>query len=199
MKKLLLIGIASALSSMIPAQAKTVVFNDTFAASTLNGTSTPVGTSPATSTSYDVATTKNGTSCAIVPNDLLLKLSGGTSAGYIELQAVFATTPVQLINVGDNINLTFTFTNTAGTLLFGGSGSVIDVGLYNSGGALPLAGSLTNAGLGSATTFITGNCQDWQGYVGQINFSGAASSIYTRPAQDGTGANNGVQDLLFSN
>ena len=198
MKKLLLIGIASALSSMIPAQAKTVVFNDTFAASTLNGTSTPVGTSPATSTSYDVATTKNGTSCAIVPNDLLLKLSSGTSAGYIELQAMFASTPVQLVNVGDNINLTFTFTNTAGTLLSGGSGSVINVGLFNSGGNLPVAGFLNNAGLGSSTTFITGNCQDWQGYVGQINYSGAASSIFTRPAQDGASPNNGVQDLLFS-
>jgi pectin methylesterase-like acyl-CoA thioesterase len=199
MKKLLLIGVASALASIIPAQAKTVLFNDTFGTSTLNGTSTPVGSSPATSTSYDVASTKNGTTCAIAPNDLLLKLAGGTTAGYIELQSLFASTPVQLVNVGDNINLTVTFTNTAGTLLSGGSGSVIDVGLYNSGGALPIAGGIiNNTGLSGGTTNITGNCQDWQGYVGQINFSGAASSIYTRPAQDGTGANNGVQDLLFS-
>src|SRR6185312_7486756 len=173
MKKLLLIGVASALSSMISAQAKTVIFSDTFATSTLNGTSTPVGSSPATATSYDVATTKNGTTCAINPNDLLLKLSGGTTAGYIELQAIFSTTPVQLVNVGDNINLTVTFTNTSGTLLSGGAGSVIDVGLYNSGGALPVAGTLNNAGLGSTTAHLTGNCQDWQGYVGQINYNGA--------------------------
>lgn len=198
MKKLLLIGLLSALPSMVSVQAKTIVFSDTFGTSTLNGTSTPLGTSPATSTSYDVATTKNGANCTIGQGDLLLKLTGNTTTGYIELQAIFASTPVQLVNVGDSINLTVTFTNTSGTLLFGGSGSVIDVGLFNSGGSLPLAGSLTNAGLGSGTAYITGNCQDWQGYVGQLNYNGAASSIYTRPAQDGASPNNGVQDLLFS-
>src|SRR6185503_13470655 len=93
---------------------------------------------------------------------------------------------------------TVTFTNTSGTLLSGGSGSVIDVGLYNSGGNAPVAGTLNNAGLGGTTAHLTGNCQDWQGYVGQINFSGAASSIFTRPAQDGASPNDGVQDLLFS-
>ena len=198
MKKTLLIGIASILTSIISAPAKTVVFSDTFGTSTLNGTSTPAGSSPATSTSYDVATTKNGTTCAIAQNDLLLKLASGTTAGYIELQAIFSSTPVQLVNVGDNINLTLTFTNTAGTLLSGGAGSVIDVGLYNSGGTVPVAGGLNNTGLSGGNTNITGNCQDWQGYVGQINFSGAASSIFTRPAQDGATPNNGVQDLLFS-
>ncbi len=199
MKKLPLLLLASALPAIITVgRAETVIFTDTFSSSSLNGTSTPGGTPSASSTSYDVASTKNGTSCSIAANQLQMKLGGGTTAGYIELQAIFASTPVQLVNVGDRLNLTFTFTNSAGTLLAGGNGSVIDVGLFNSGGNLPLAGSLNNAGLSSATTYITGNCQNWQGYVGLLNYNGSLSSIYTRPIQNGASPNNGVQDLLFS-
>ncbi|HEU5126185.1 MAG TPA: pectinesterase family protein [Verrucomicrobiae bacterium] len=198
MNKLPLLILASALPVMTGARAETVIFTDTFGSSTLNGTSTPGGTPEASSTSYDVATTKNGTACTIGADRLLMKLTSGTTAGYIELQAIFSSTPVQLVDVGDKLNVTFTFTNSAGTLLTGGNGAVINVGLYNSGGNLPLAGSLNNAGLGSATTFITGNCQNWQGYVGQINTAGSLSSIFTRPIQDGANPNNGVQDLLFS-
>lgn len=127
-----------------------------------------------------------------------MKLSGGTTAGYVELQAIFASSPVQLVDVGDRINVTFTFVNSAGTLLAGGSGSVIDVGLFNSGGSAPAPGLLNNAGLGSATTYIVGYCTNWQGYVGQINYNGSLSSVYTRPVQIGATPNNGVQDLLFS-
>ncbi|HLP77576.1 MAG TPA: pectinesterase family protein [Candidatus Paceibacterota bacterium] len=130
-----------------------------------------------------------------------MKLAGNTTAGYIEVQAIFASMPVQLVDIGDKINLTFTFTNSAGTLLAGGDKSVINVGLFNSGGNLPLAGSLVNAGLSSATTYTSGNCQNWQGYVGKINYNGSQSSIYTRPFQTDfsvNAANNGVQDLLFS-
>lgn len=178
------------------AHAETVIFTDTFSSSTLNGTSTPGGTPTASSTSYDIATTKNGTTCSIGPDRLLMKLSSGTTAGYIELQAIFTSSPVQLVNIGDRINLTFTFTNSAGTLLAGGNGSVINVGLFNSGGATPVAGGLNNAGLGTATTFVTGNCQNWQGYVSQINSNGFVSRITTRPFQ--SAANNANQDLLFS-
>ena len=185
------------LSAPLVSTAKTTIFTDTFGGSTLNGTSTPGGTPSASSTSYDVASTKTGT-CSIGTGKLQVKLGGNTTAGYVELQALFASTPVQLANVGDSINLTLTFTNSAGTLLAGGSGSVMDVGLFNSGGNAPVAGLLNSAGLGSATTYITGNCQDWEGYVGQINYNGALSSIYTRPMQDGASPNNGVQDLLFS-
>ncbi len=179
-------------------RAGTVIFTDTFGnGSTTNQASVPGGTPAASFTSYDIASTKNGTTCFIQTNQLRLQLASGTTAGYIELQAIFTGTPVQLVHVGDSINLTFTFTNVA-NLLAGGAGSVMDVGLFNSGGALPLAGNLVNAGLSSATTYITGNCQNWQGYVGQINYNGALSSIYTRPMQTGASPNNGVQDLLFS-
>ena len=190
---------AATLATTLVCQSQTVIFNDTFEnGSTLNGTSTPGGTPSASSTSYDVASTKTG-SCTIGANLLREKLSSATTAGYVELQAIFTGTPVQLVSVGDSINLTLSFTNSAGTLLAGGAGSVIDVGLFNSDGNLPLAGSLNSAGLGSATTYITGNCQAWQGYVAAINYSGAASSVYTRPVQNGASPNNGVQDLLFSN
>jgi hypothetical protein len=199
MKTLSLLGAVSLLTVPLTAVGQTVIFNDTFGSgSTLNGTSTPGGTAAASSTSYDAASTKTG-SCSISSGLLREKLSSGTTAGYVELQAMFASTPVQLVNIGDSINLTITFTNSAGTLLAGGAGSVIDVGLYYSGGVAPVAGTLNAAGLGSGTTYATGYCQYWQGYVAQINASGSASTILTRPWQTvTTSVNNGVQDLLFS-
>lgn len=175
-----------------------IVFNDTFnGASTLNGTSTPGGTPSASSTSYDVASTKADTTGPTIGSGKLhLALNGGTTAGYTELQAIFAGTPVQLVNVGDSINLTMTFTNVAGTLLAGGNGSVINVGLFNSSGSAPLAGLLNSSGLSSATTYAVGGCTNWQGYVASINYTGQSSKIYTRPVQSGTTSAN--QDLLFS-
>lgn len=198
MKRLPLYLLACAVSAMLPsARAATTVFTDTFASSTTNQVSTPGGTPTASSTSYDIACTKDGRTCTIAANQLRVKLASATTGGWIEMQAIFASTPVQLVNVGDSINLTMVFTNSAGTLLAGGNKSVIDVGLYKSGGTTPVsAAGLCNAGLGSGTTFVTGNCQNWQGYVGQINCSGSASSIFTRPIQ--SAANNANQDLLFS-
>lgn len=201
MKKLTPTIAAALLASSLAGWSATTIFTDTFGSSTTNQTSIPGGTPAASFTSYDIASTKDGRTCTIGGNQLRMKLGSATSAGYIEVQAIFASTPVQLANVGDSINLTFTFTNSAGTLLKGGDKSQIDVGLFNSGGTLPLAGNLVNAGLGSATTYISGNCQNWEGYVGKINYNGTASSIYTRPKQvdfSVNAANNGVQDLLFS-
>lgn len=201
MKTLPLFGVISMLVAPLAAQAQTVVFNDTFnsgSLSTLNGTSTPGGTPSSSSTSYDVASTKTG-SCAITagsPGFLREKLSSGTTAGYMELQALFASTPFQLVNVGDSINLTIVFTNSANTLLAGGAGSVIDAGLFYSGGSAPLAGSLNGAGLSGSATFATGGCTNWQGYVASVNYNGAASTLYTRPVQIGTTSAN--QDLVFS-
>ena len=200
MKTLPLVGVISMLAASLAVQAQTTVFNDTFGSggSTLNGTSTPGGTPTASFTSYDVASTKTG-SCAITagsPGFLREKLSSGTTAGYLELQALFTSTPFQLVNVGDSINLTITFTNSANTLLEGGSGSVIDVGLFNSGGSAPVAGSLNGAGLSGAITYASGNCQNWQGYVASINTNGSVSKIYNRPQQTGTTSAN--QDLVFS-
>lgn len=184
------------LATCVAAWSQTTIFTDTFTAgSTTNQTSTPGGTPTASFTSYDIASGKDGRTCTIGANQLRMKLAGNTTAGYIEMQAVFASTPVQLVNVGDSINMTFTFTNV-GNLLAGGDKSVINVGLYNSGGVTPVPGGLVNGGLANITTFVTGYCQNWQGYVGKINYTTSQSSIYTRPIQ--TSANNANQDLLFS-
>lgn len=198
MKTSSLFALISLLAAPLMTEAQTVIFNDTFAnGSTLNGTSTPGGTPSASSTSYDVASSKADTSGpTIAANKLHFALNAGTTAGYTELQAIFASTPVQLVNVGDSINLTITFTNVANTLLEGGNGSVVALGLYNSGGAKPVAGSLNNSGLGNVNTFTNGFCQFWQGYVAQVNSNTFTSKITTRPYQYNT--NNANQDLLFS-
>jgi hypothetical protein len=197
MKKITLFGIVAMLAAPLAGIGQTVIFNDTFGSSTLNGTSTPGGTPSASSTSYDVASTKAATTGPAISSDRLkLSLNGATTGGYVELQAIFASTPIQLANVGDSINMTITFTNSAGTLLAGGAKSQIDVGLFNSGGTAPLAGSLNSSGLSTATTYASGGCKGWQGYVAMINYINSASTIYTRPVQTGTTSAN--QDLLFS-
>lgn len=200
MKRTTLLALAANLAALT-LHAQTTIFNDTFNnGSTTNGVSVPGGTANASSTSYDLASTKDGRTCTIGPGKFAMKLASGTTAGYIEAQAIFASTPVQLVNVGDSITLTVSFTNTAGTLLIGGNGSVICAGLYYSGSpsVLPLGVSpwLVNAGLGSGTTFPTGFCQNWQGYVTQLSSNTLASKVYTRTNQ--TSANNANQDLLFS-
>ncbi len=200
MKKIPLILLTASLAATQFTRAQTTIFNDTFSSSTTNGISTPGGTPTASSTSYDLASTKDGRTCSIVPGKFQVKLAGGTTAGFIEAQAIFASTPVQLVNVGDSITLTIAFTNTAGTLIIGGSGSVIAAGLYYSGSpsALPVGASpwLVNAGLGAGTTFINGNCQNWQGYASQLSSNTLVSKVFTRTNQ--SAANNANQDLLFS-
>jgi len=122
---------------------------------------------------------------AIAANKLHLALNGTTTGGFLEAQAVFAATPVSLATVGDFITLTYTFTNTGGTLLAGGSASYIFNGLYFSGGSTPVSGgALNNSGLTSTpgSPYGSGNCANWQGYVSRIAANGA-SEAYTRPAQ----------------
>src|ERR1017187_242729 len=200
MKKMPLLLLAATLATPPLLQAQTAIFTDTFGSSTLNGTSTPGGTAAASSTSYDIASTKaDTTGPTIGAGKLKLALNGGTTAGYMEFQALFTSTPVQLVNVGDSINLTFTFTNTSGTLLAGGNGSFINAGLYNSGGSAPLAGSLNSSGLngtaGSANQ--VGGCTNWQGYVVNVNTNSFTSKFFTRPVQFG-GTTSANQDLLYS-
>ena len=199
MKKMPLLLLVATLAAPPFLRAQTAIFTDTFGSSTLNGTSTPGGTPTASSTSYDIASTKTDTNGPTIgAGKLKLALNGGTTAGYMEFQALFTSTPVQLVNVGDSINLTFTFTNTSGTLLSGGSGSFINAGLYNSGGVAPLTGAntLNNSGLSTAATFAAGGCIGWQGYVVNINTNSTTSKFTTRPVQTGTTSAN--QELLYS-
>jgi len=199
-----LAGLAALLSAQLTVMAQTVIFTDTFAnGSTTNKTSTPGGTAAASSTSYDIASTKTTIPyVAIAANDLTLKLSGGTGSGFWEAQALFTGTPVTLTNVGDYINLTYTFTNTGGTLLGGGSASFIINGLYYSGGNAPVNnGSLANAGLNytAPSSYGSGYCAGWQGYVSRIS-SGGGSQAYTSPAQNTSyGLYSANQDLVGNN
>jgi fibronectin-binding autotransporter adhesin len=180
-------------------------FTDNFSSgSTTNGLSIPGGPPTASYTSYDFASSKDSTATTIGPGLLSCKLTGSTSSGYWEAQALFTTTPITLVSAGDYVDLTIVFTNSAGTLMTGSS-SPLWIGLYNSGAAAgatnpPVAGALADAGLNTTTgsPYATGNCQLWQGYVGQL-YSGKGSSIVTRPVQDPSqGTSSANQELLGS-
>jgi autotransporter-associated beta strand protein len=176
-------------------------FSDNFSSgSTTNGTSIPGGTPTASYTSYDIASTKNGLTSVINPGDFTLKLAAPTTSGWVEAQALFTTSPVSLTQVNDYIELTVVFTNTSGSLLAGGTASLLWVGLYNSGDSEPLAGALANAGLTTVagSAFATGNCADWKGYISSISSNGT-SRIYTRPLQNGPNTTSANQELVGDN
>ena len=192
--------LATALSLPLTGLAQTTVFTDTFSnGSTLNGTSTPGGTATASSTSYDIASTKAATTGpAIATGDFTLKLNAATTGGFLEAQAIFTSTPVTLMTAGDYINLTYVFTDTGGTVLAGGASSYFFNGLYNSGGSTPLAGSLNNSGLSTASSspFATGNAANWQGYVSRTAASTGNNQLYSRGQQTGVGTTSANQDLI---
>jgi len=192
---------ALALSAPLAALSQTTIFTDNFSnGSTINGASVPGGTPAASSTSYDVASTKTATTApAISSGDLKLGLNAATTSGFFEAQALFTTTPVSLGTVGDYINLTYSFTDTA-NLLAGGANSFLFTGLYNSGGSAPVAGTLNNSGLNTTagSGVATGNAANWQGFVSRIANSGT-STAYTRPLQNGAGTSSANQDLVGNN
>ena len=181
----------AALSLAVPmAVFGDTVFDDTFGSgSTLNtANTTPSG---GNSTGYQVASTKSASS-SLNPGDLQMSFAS-TSSGLAELQALFTTSPVTLASVGDSITLSITFKDTSG-LLIGGS-SFLSGGLYNSGGAGPVAsGGLAASGL-AGTALPTGNAAGWNGYIGRINGNGNSSQIALRAAQVGA-TNNAAQDLV---
>ena len=170
-----------------------IFFSDTFT----NG-SNLTNASPAnpttTNTSYQLVSSKSWSPTpSLTSGDLKFGIAK-TSSGSIEAQARFATIPVTLINPGDYIELTVTFTNTVG--LMTNAGTAFGFGLYNSGGTGPAAGGLN----GSATTSTntTGGAQHWLGYVGQVNnIASGTTRIMTRPDQTETTGNN--QDVVTSN
>jgi hypothetical protein len=186
-------------------QAQVTIFSDTFNnGSTTNQPSIPLpgGAGPNTSTSYDIASVKNGLlNSFIQPNDLRLTLSAGTTSGFLEAQALFTTNPFELNAVGDYIDIAVVFTNTTGTLLSAGPSSALWLGIYSSGDTpgtetnIPVSGDgLGNAGLNVASSFVSGNCQPWAGYVAQITPNGG--SMETRPTQLVSGNNSVNQELL---
>jgi len=183
--------------------AQQIVFSDTFANSTINGGPTtnmiPGGTPTASFTSYEIASGKNATATTNFPGHLQV-ITAATSSGNTEAQALFTRFPVTLATNGDYIELDVTFVDQPSVLNgLGGNGTGPYIGLYNSGGVAPLAGTLLwNAGLGSGTTAVTGGTRNWLGYfTGMLRGLSAASSwnIQGRPAQ--TTVNNTCQELLF--
>ena len=164
----------------------TVFFSDTFAnGSTLNSATPANPTS--TNTAYEMVSSKSwNPTPSITTNDLKFGIAATTS-GYIQAQALFATNVVALVQPGDYIQLTVVFTNTSGLLTAAGQ---LGFGLYNSGQVKPVAGGINN----TIPNTYTGYAQNWQGYVGVINYTANASRILTRPTQSGTTGLN--QDLV---
>ena len=197
MNRLILALTATALAAPLAAFGQTTIFNDNFSSSTVG---TTPGTPTSTSTGYIVASTKNAPAASISGGHYTFGLPA-TSSAFVETQARFGDSSVTLSGVGDYINMTVVFTDTAGILLSGKTSSTLNVGLYDTGGVSPLTG-LDQSGLSAATTANHGGAQLWQGYMGRVFQSGTAG-IYLRNQQnlvtDGTGNdNNGNQDLVFN-
>ncbi len=196
-------SIALLLAAPLAGFAQNTIFTDTFGnGSTFNGVSTPGGTPAASFTSYDFASSKTGAE-SISSGHLTFGLSSATTSGFVEAQAVFTSTPVVLATVNDYVDLTYTFTDTAN--LLNTANSAIYSGLYNSGGATPVAGTAGVTGnavslsTASSSPFATGNAAGWQGMVGRFTGSGGTSAQYVRPVQSGAGTTSANQDLIGNN
>jgi hypothetical protein len=109
---------------------------------------------------------------------------------------MFATNPVVLTAVGDYIQLTIVFTDVAGPLTTGNS--FLGFGLYDTDGSTnyPAAGGMNGTVTSAFTTTNMGFAQPWQGYVGQVSYSGGSSEIMTRPVQNQGSLANNDQDLV---
>jgi fibronectin-binding autotransporter adhesin len=189
-----------ALTAPMAALAQQVVFYDTFGTSSLDQTNIaggiPGGIPTASQTSYTVASAKTATATSIGSGHLQL-ITGATSSGNSEIQAIFTKYPVTLATNGDYIELTYTFTDTPNILQSASANTAgLFMGLFNSGGVPPQSGTiLANGGLGSATTAYIGGVANWVGYnCNMYNLS--TWYLYTRPAQ--TAANNNNQSLLYN-
>lgn len=183
----------AALAAIVPlaVPAQTTFFQDTFAGGSTVNNASPANPT-ATSTAYEIVSSKSwNPTPSLAANDLKFGINATTS-GSFEAQALFATNAVALVLPGDYIQLTVVFTNTSGLLTEVGQ---LGVGLYNSGQVKPVGGGY-NGTATTSTTGATGGAQNWQGYVAQVNYTGANSRIMTRPAQTETTAND--QDLITS-
>jgi hypothetical protein len=194
MKRLFLIALA--ITAPLALHADTV-FSDTFVnGSTINSTPTAP---TANSASYQNWTQGANPANPSAAGSLHFE-ARNTSSVFSEVQAQFTTTPVSLASVGDSVNLTLVFTDTAGVLLAGqNASSQLTIGLYNSFGVLPLQGTRIDSGSAQ-----TGGAANYLGYIGRIMLNGNGV-IFTRPAQAYnagppiTGDLSRNQDLLFNN
>ncbi|GIW76883.1 MAG: hypothetical protein KatS3mg104_1946 [Phycisphaerae bacterium] len=187
----------SFLTASVPSAGAATILSDTFGSSTLNAASPAAPTG--TSTNYAVLSSGNATASSIASG--ALKLSNtNTSSRFVEMQALFSSSPISLASSGDYVKLTLNFTTNG--MINIGSGT-FNLGLYNSGGNGPVTGgALTNSGLSTATpsSYATGNAAGWLGYVARTQASTGNNVIYERPDQSTDPAvTSEAQDLLFAN
>jgi hypothetical protein len=158
----------------------------------------PVMSAPTpTSASYAILSDKSTGSSSIAANDFKVAMNN-TSTGRIESQARFANSPVTLATTGDYIQLTLTFNNTLNLLTIGNN-SYLGIGLFNSGGADPVAnGALASSGLpgSSGSPYATGNAAGWLGYNARLVAGTGSSRFMTRPIQSGSGTTPRNQDVI---
>lgn len=169
--------VACAIGTLSTHASGAVIFQDTFGGgSTVNSASPAAPT--ATSASYQILSSKAwAPTPSVAAGDLKFGINS-TSSGHIEAQAVFSNTPVALTNAGDYIELTMTFTDTAGILTANG---ILGFGMYSSGGVGPMAGGMN--GTATSSTTISGGAQGWQGYDARVLFNNGTNTnkIATRP------------------
>lgn len=175
------------------AQTQTVFsFADNFTNNSTINSATPASPTT-TNTAYEQVSSKTWAPNppVLAAHDLRFGI-GSSSSGSFEIEGLFATNAIALTQVGDYLQLVVVFTNTSGLLTGAGQ---LGFGLYNSGQVKPMASGM-NGTATTSTTGVTGGAQNWQGYVGQINYGGSASRIMTRTNQIVTTGNN--QDLITS-
>jgi hypothetical protein len=169
-----------------PVQAQAVVFDDTFGSGSSLNSLVP-GSPTANSTSYQMISGRTWSASPSLSSGHLTFGIGSTTGGGTEVQALFTSSPVALNTVGDAMELSVTFTDTAGILTDKG---LINLGLFSTGQSAPVTGGLNGTGTSAFTDSAMGAAQDWVGYVGQIAFTGNKSQINLRTAQTGAGNNN---------
>ncbi len=175
-----------------PVSAQVTVFSDNFAGgSTIDQ---PLAPPTATSTSYEagMGSTNNASVAIVGANDLNMTFPN-TSSVLGEIQALFTSSPLTLVNSGDYVDLTVTYVDTLRILNSGDTSSQLDMGLFNSG----LSGPQQGLTLYNSVNSPTGGAKNWLGYSSKVIDTGTAQ-ILARPAQtSATSAQN--QELLFNN
>jgi hypothetical protein len=173
--------------------AQTIVFSDNFTGSSTIQSATP-GAGTASSADYQVYAQGAAPAGYTIGSSALHFQSTVTGSTLTELAARFGGSPVTLANIGDSINLTLTFVDTANVLVTGGNAnSSINIGLFNSGGVN------LNQGVRLDGTQVTGGSQTYQGYVSRLMLNGNASGYNRNTQAIGSSTTAQNQDLLFNN
>lgn len=180
--------------------AQSTVFHTTFVSDTLNQASyTPT----ASSTNWNIASSKNSSTSAVSGSGLNLVLPS-TSSGYVEAQTTFSNSGVTLSSVGEYVTVTAVFTANSNILAGTTGGSWLAVGLYDSNGSKPL-NTLGNGGLTTAnTTYASGGTVGWEGYSAVIrsdNVSGnsaGSTAVTLRSVQNSGTLTSAAQALSYS-